>query len=259
MIGIYKITNKINNHCYIGQSRNIAERWENHIYNSQDEKNKSYNYPLYQSFRKYGVSNFTFEVLEECKIDNLNNRETYWIDYYKPEYNQTIGGDYRVIYQKLNYQEVQDIQNILINDKLGIVNHSELAKKYKVSKDTIRDINVGRTWFNEKLSYPLHYSRFDKNKPKEEKKLLKKVCPICGGEWSGKGQKCQKCSAKEHRKIERPSRDELKKLIRNKSFTSIANTYYVSDNSIRKWCISYNLPNTKKIINSYTDDEWKNI
>lgn len=46
-VGIYKITNNINNKCYIGQSRNIEKRWRDHKYSNLD-------YPLYRAFRKYG-------------------------------------------------------------------------------------------------------------------------------------------------------------------------------------------------------------
>ena len=62
MIGIYKITNKINGHSYIGQSIHIEERFREHKskYNWNREKNK----PLYQAFQKYGLDNFSFEIIE---------------------------------------------------------------------------------------------------------------------------------------------------------------------------------------------------
>ena len=79
MIGIYKITNMKNRHCYIGQSRCIEKRWNNHKIASHNENDKTYNYPLYKAFRKYGIDNFIFEVLEECKIEKLNEKEAYYI------------------------------------------------------------------------------------------------------------------------------------------------------------------------------------
>ena len=62
-------------------------------------------------------------------------------------------------------------------------------------------------------------------------------------------------------KVERPSREELKQLIREESFLGIARLYdnKISDNAIRKWCDAYNLPRTKKEIKSYTDEEWASI
>ncbi len=56
---IYKITNTINNKCYIGQTRtNINKRWNKHKFVSTDPGNKAYNYPLYNAFRKYGIDKF---------------------------------------------------------------------------------------------------------------------------------------------------------------------------------------------------------
>ena len=58
-------------------------------------------------------------------------------------------------------------------------------------------------------------------------------------------------------KTKRIPKDELKKLIRIKSFTSIGKMFNVTDNAIRKWCDFYNLPRTKKEINSLSDKEWE--
>lgn len=48
-------------------------------------------------------------------------------------------------------------------------------------------------------------------------------------------------------------------MIRTMPFTMIAKEYNVSDNAIRKWCDSYNLPRRKADINNFTDEEWENI
>lgn len=94
MIGIYKITNKINGHFYIGQSIQIEKRWSNHKIAAFNKLDKGYEYPLYRAIRKYGLENFDFEIIEECSKEQLNERENYWIKYYQPTYNQTEGGDY---------------------------------------------------------------------------------------------------------------------------------------------------------------------
>ena len=91
MIGIYKITNKINGHAYIGQSIDIITRWNHH----RNFANKNSQYPLYLAFIKYGIDNFSFEVLEECGRSHLNDREKYYIDFYKAQewgYNMSRGG-----------------------------------------------------------------------------------------------------------------------------------------------------------------------
>jgi group I intron endonuclease len=68
VIGIYKITNSINGKVYIGLSTNIEKRWNKHRSVMTNPKERNYKYPLYCAMRKYGIENFTFEVLEECKI-----------------------------------------------------------------------------------------------------------------------------------------------------------------------------------------------
>lgn len=76
MMGIYKITNKINGKVYIGQSKDIKKRFENH--RCMNGSN-----PMYEDMRKYGLENFTFEVLEECEEDKLLERELYYMKKYK--------------------------------------------------------------------------------------------------------------------------------------------------------------------------------
>lgn len=90
MIGIYKITNKINNKSYIGQSIHVEERWKEHI---EKNNNKSL---IHLAIIKYGVENFSFEILEQCSQQELNDREIYWIDKYdtyQNGYNLTLGGE----------------------------------------------------------------------------------------------------------------------------------------------------------------------
>lgn len=87
----------------------------------------------------------------------------------------------------------------------------------------------------------------------------KKVCCDCGKEISSDAIRCKECCAKALRKTVRPTREELKKLIRNYSFVQIGKQFGVSDNAIRKWCVRENLPKNKAIINSYNEEEWKII
>lgn len=96
MIGIYKITNLINGKIYIGQSVDIKKRWRQHKRNSQI-KGREYDKYLYRAFRKYGLENFSFEVIEECNEDLLDEKEQYYISYYDSYnngYNMTQGGQY---------------------------------------------------------------------------------------------------------------------------------------------------------------------
>lgn len=77
LIGVYKITNLINNKCYIGQSQNIEQRWKRHIATAFNENDNAYNYPLYCDIRFYGIDNFAFEVIELCDCADLLVRETF--------------------------------------------------------------------------------------------------------------------------------------------------------------------------------------
>lgn len=90
---------------------------------------------------------------------------------------------------------------------------------------------------------------------------IKYYCRECNKEISKNSNSglCFECSSKLKRVCERPSREELKKLIRTTPFTKIGEQYGVSDKAITKWCISENLPSRKKDINSYSEEEWNKI
>ena len=55
------------------------------------------------------------------------------------------------------------------------------------------------------------------------------------------------------------SREDLKSLIRTKSFSEIGRMFGVSDNAIRRWCVKYNLPSRTKDIKIISDVDWVNI
>ena len=83
---IYKITNNINNKCYIGQvlcyySNNKKSgtkyRWKKHIYNAINNKNSCR--VLENAIRKYGKDNFKIEKIEEFNIEILDEKEIYYI------------------------------------------------------------------------------------------------------------------------------------------------------------------------------------
>ena len=80
--GIYKITNKATGEVYIGQSVNIAQRWKTHIKYGLGIDTPSTN-KLYNIMQNTGVWNFTFELLEECSRDKLNEKERFWIEMYQ--------------------------------------------------------------------------------------------------------------------------------------------------------------------------------
>lgn len=97
------------------------------------------------------------------------------------------------------------------------------------------------------------------NELEKTKKGTLHYCQRCGTQISRKALYCANCYAIIQRKIDRPSRDELKKQIRELPFTQIAKKYGVTDNAIRKWCDSYQLPRKKIDIQQYSEQEWLEI
>lgn len=91
--GIYKLTNINTEQSYIGQSVDIATRWKAHIKCGLGIDAPPIN-RLYKAMQKEGVWNFTFELLEECPKDLLNQKEKFWIELYQTNsfgYNSTAG------------------------------------------------------------------------------------------------------------------------------------------------------------------------
>lgn len=79
--GIYKITNMENGMSYVGQAKNISQRWSQHIKRGLGAEAPTKN-KLYPALRTFGVENFTWEIIEECPPDQLNEREDYWQEFF---------------------------------------------------------------------------------------------------------------------------------------------------------------------------------
>lgn len=76
--GIYKITNLIDNKFYIGSSKNIYKRWNQH--KTDLKNNKHHNSRLQNAYNKYGKENFIYEILENVDLENLIDKEQQYID-----------------------------------------------------------------------------------------------------------------------------------------------------------------------------------
>lgn len=125
---IYKITNKVNGKSYIGQTRYTIEfRWRQHLH----KKDNTY---FHNAIRKYGADNFIVEKLEECNIEDLNEREIYYIAKYntfKDGYNLTIGGDgNRTLLLDDKYEEISFLY-------LSGFSSNKIATLYNVDKASI--------------------------------------------------------------------------------------------------------------------------
>ena len=92
--GIYKYQNKKNGKVYIGQSINIERRYNQHLYDAT-KRDPFLCSGIDIAMHYEGVENFTFEIIEECPVEKLDEREKYWIEYYHSYdsgYNRTRGG-----------------------------------------------------------------------------------------------------------------------------------------------------------------------
>ena len=239
MVGIYKIENKINGHIYIGQSVNIYQRWNNEKSTAFNPTSSAYNSPLSKAFRKYGIENFVFEVIEECGRDELNNKERYWINHYDSfynGYNQTLGGDGGCI----NGPRKESIIGVINDLKTTNMLHKQIADKWGISTEMVQGINTGRYWYSDFENYPLQ----ERTKKKREKKEY--FCIDCGRKISKKAKRCVVCSEKEKIKMRpnKPSKEELhQELIKNQgNFTVVGKKYGVTRTTIHRWCEDYNIP-----------------
>jgi len=80
--GIYRITNTLNGKCYVGQSVDIASRWKSHCKCGLGIDAPATNL-LYNAMQEDKIWNFTFELLEECPREQLNEKEAFWIQTYQ--------------------------------------------------------------------------------------------------------------------------------------------------------------------------------
>ena len=160
MIGIYKITNKITRHAYIGKSVNIEARLKSHFRRASldCEQDVEYNKALYRAIRKYGKDNFEVEILEELFTRDrkvLDAREIYWIsfyDTYNNGYNATLGGEgVSGIFgeQHHNHKVTEaDVKDIRYRYAACIESVQDIYEDYsdKIQKSGFKKIYSWETW-----------------------------------------------------------------------------------------------------------------
>ena len=117
--GIYKIVNIKNNKLYIGSSKNIENRWKQHLALLKCGKHHSQH--LQYSWNKYGKDLFCFEIIEDnVAQDDLLNREQFWMDSfqsYNPQkgYNISCVAGACIMNDDYNFEEIVDEQYELEN------------------------------------------------------------------------------------------------------------------------------------------------
>ena len=139
MIGIYKIVKKENGKTYIGQSNDIERRIKEHQY--------KVDIPVELAIKKYGIDAFTYEVVEECSLEQLDEREIYWIEYYNTYkgfgYNCNPGGG--------NNRSENNGRTKLTNEDVAYIRecydaHLRRKEVYKLFKDKITFSSFASIW-----------------------------------------------------------------------------------------------------------------
>lgn len=135
------IKNNSNGKVYIGQSVDIKKRWREHRSAAYNLNSKDYDMVIYRAIRKYGLNNFSFSMLETCKIEELNEKEKYWIQNYDSKnkgYNVSLSGnDYTHLG---NIVELYDYQG---NYVCEYANAMEVAKALNVFYGTVYQVIYG--------------------------------------------------------------------------------------------------------------------
>lgn len=108
---IYLISNTENSKVYVGQTiQTLSKRFNGHCcYSKSDRSSNMY---IKRAIHKYGKEKFHIELLEECPLALLNDRETYWINFYdsyNTGYNLTLGGQGSNYFSLHRLEETIDI------------------------------------------------------------------------------------------------------------------------------------------------------
>ena len=103
IIGIYKITNTVTGDFYIGSSKDVKQRWSNHKKHSTWKNHP--NNQMYLDMKKYGTDKFEFQVIVEVEIEELKEREQYFIETLKPSYNNYNAKGWDIERQKKHKKE----------------------------------------------------------------------------------------------------------------------------------------------------------
>lgn len=158
--GIYVIINLINNHKYIGSSKNIQQRLMEHRSNLRH--NHHINEHLQNAWNKYGEENFDYYVLEFCQEDDRIKKEKYYVDVLKPEYNISLDIVELPSYslesrlKHSNTRKKRMAEGIIPKThctKIFVYNtQGEFVKEFNSEADAIKELNLTKSGINKVLS-----------------------------------------------------------------------------------------------------------
>ena len=148
IIGIYKITEKENpKNFYIGKSNDIQRRFKEHMQKSYSQSR----IPFDGYIKEKGIDAFKYEVIEECELEVLNDREQYWIEKLEATKsgNKFEGGLTNVVGEhnpraKLTEKDVRKIRKAYDNH----LRQKDVYEEYKniISFKYFQNLWQGRSW-----------------------------------------------------------------------------------------------------------------
>lgn len=215
--GIYIIKNTINSKVYIGQSVRCKNRWEAHLSAARSGEGTE----IHVAMRNLGIENFSCEILEECKEDQLDEKESYYVEKYnsvKEGYNMKAGGNgcsgERNPRVRLRKEDVIKIRKMYAN-------HVRMSDAYALYADRISLRGFQKIWRNE--TWP---------------NILQEVYSKENMEWhrtKAKGNKQERRNNRERA----CSREEVEKILElrsaGKTYSEIAEETGRSTSTILKW------------------------
>lgn len=168
-IGIYKITNP-KGAVYIGESKDIESRWNRDYRNLRCKAQRK----LYNSFITYGLENHTFEIIKECKSEEIPYYERHYQEYYNvldKEYGLNL--KYTSVGSKKGIHSEETRKKMSENSKgknKGIKRSEETKKKQSESKIGNK-YNLGRV-HSEESKQKISKSHKGKKMSEESRKKM---------------------------------------------------------------------------------------
>ena len=168
---------------YIGQTVNPTTRFQQHKHDAEKAKeNNQHNIVLYNAMNKYGIEHFHFEIIEECKVEDLEIREPYWIQHLNTltpnGYNilkggKSLSGENNPFYGKRHTEEAKQKMSDKHKD-LYIGENNPMYGKYHSdeTKEKIKQKNL------DKNMYEYHSQRMMNNRAWEKSKNINPVIAI---------------------------------------------------------------------------------
>ena len=149
-IGIYEIKNNLNGLVYIGQTNDWERRVSEHKRRYNNKTPKSERSYLYRAIRKYGLENFSFFLIKECSIEELNDLEIRYIkekDSFYNGYNMTEGGQNDHPNRKVTLEDVIYLRK-LYDSQTTLTNKEIWEEKFKdkITYQYFRNLWQGTNW-----------------------------------------------------------------------------------------------------------------